>query len=464
MKWLAIIFLVLSLSACNKYTDITPKGKALILTQADLELLANKQYSGSAFEFRAMSILINEQYPQAVNISNLINGTVRNLNYTLITYDESIDRFALAVTDGTYDGLYSIITNVASTLVDKSDEVSGNPQALKQLKAEGLVIRAFMHYYLVNIYAKAFDPATAATDGGVPYVTDMEFGKVNEKVSVKAVYENMLADLDAAIALNSLPDRPKNNMRVGKGLAYAVKAKILMAMRDYAGALEAVNVTLALNSTLEDHRPLLPPPIGTSKPFAGFRTGLTSPDNIFYAYSASSWPFLVSPTYEIINNFYEPGNIFKNLLGTQVYVRTNNVGLTDIPEFNGGYPQNTGGITTSDLYLVKAECLIRGGQISAALELINQIRMRRVYPYTAVTAANDVDAMAILQKTARIELLYSGKSFFDIKRWNREGKYPVTMQKVLLSKTYTLSPTSPLWVFPFPQSATQFNATLTQNY
>jgi hypothetical protein len=462
--WLAIILTVLTLSACNKFTDITPKGKSLILTQEDLERLANKQYNGSAFEFRRMSVLINEMYPQAVNIPNLINGTNKNLNYAMVTYDESIDRFTLALTDGTYDGLYSIITNVASTLVDMSDKVTGDPVALSRLKAEGLVIRAFMHYYLVNIYAKAYDPATAATDGGVPYVTDMDFGKVNEKITVKEVYEKMLADINAAIALNVLPDAPKNNMRVGKGLAHAIKAKILLSMRDYPGALEAVNVSLGLKNTLEDQRPLLAPPTGTSVPFVGFRTGLNAPDNIFYAYTSATWPFLISPTYEMVNGIFEPGNILKDLTGIQAYRTTNSVGLTGIPEFNGSYPQNSGGITTSDLYLLKAECLIRTGQINAGMDLINQMRVRRISPYTALTSTSDTDAMAKLQRFARVELLYSGKSYFDIKRWNREGKYPVSMQKILLGKTYTLSASSPLWVFPFPQSATQFNSTLTQNY
>lgn len=464
IKLMVLVLSLMTFTACEKYTDITPKGKSLILTQEDLERLANKQYSGSAFAFTRMSILINEQYPQAVNIPGLISGTTRNLNYALVTYDESIDRYALAVTDATYDGLYSIITNVGSTLIDQSDKVTGNPQALKQLKAEGYIIRAFMHWYLVNIYAKAYDPATASTDGGIPYVTDMDFSKVNEKLSVKEVYEKMLSDVNEAISLGSLPDAPKNNMRVGKGLAYAVKAKILLSMRDYAGALEAVNVSLGLKNTLEDHRPLLPPPTGTSVPFIGFRNGLNAPDNIFYATNVGTWPFLLTPTYEIVNEFYEPGNILKNLLGTQVYRTTNNVGLTGLPEFIGNYPQNSAGVTTEDLYLVKAECLIRSNQIPSAMDLLNQIRIRRISPYTAISATTDLDAMAKLQKLARIELLYSGKSYFDIKRWNRENKYPVTIQKVLLGKTYALTANSPLWVFPFPQSATQFNPTLTQNY
>ncbi len=75
----SIPLLLLTLTAgCSKYTDITPKGKNLLNRVNDLDLLLNYQYSGNSFNFLNQSILINDMYPQVVNVPNLINGTARS--------------------------------------------------------------------------------------------------------------------------------------------------------------------------------------------------------------------------------------------------------------------------------------------------------------------------------------------------------------------------------------------------
>ncbi|MBD0833376.1 RagB/SusD family nutrient uptake outer membrane protein [Aestuariibaculum sediminum] len=451
------------MSSCDSYTDFTPKGRKIVQTQSDLELLANKQYSG--FDFTMLSILINDHYPQSRDIPFILTGNSKDLTYTQLTYDESIDREQLDQSGELYSRLYAIINGTANPLISFSNQVSGNQNELNSLKAEGYVIRAFLHYYLVNIYAKAYDPSTAAEDGGIPYVKDLDLDEINPKLSVQEVYDNIMADIDSAIELDALPETPINAMRVGKGFAYAVKAKILMSLGDYESALDAVNVALTYNNVLEDHRPLLSSYSSNPLSFSNLRpNGLIADDNLFYSYYARNWPFSVSPSYEIVNEFYEAGNILKDSLGTQVYEEGNAVNLPGIPEWSGGYQQNNAGITTSDLYLIKAECLIRTDEVEEGMNWINEIRLRRVSPYAPLQAANASEAMGYLQKTARIEYLYSGKSYFDIKRWNKEGEYPITISRTLEGVTYTLSPNSSLWIYPFPLEAGQLNPTLGKNY
>lgn len=74
--------------------------------------------------------------------------------------------------------------------------------------------------------------------------------------TVAEVYENILADLETALELNSLPDKPINTMRVGKAFAYAVKAKALMSMLKFPEALEAAEASLAINDFIYDQRQL----------------------------------------------------------------------------------------------------------------------------------------------------------------------------------------------------------------
>lgn len=460
--WVIAISMVIA-SGCEKYTDITPKGQNLLNRAGDLDLLMNVNYSGSAFICVKQAILDNDMYLQAYNVPNTISSNVQTMNKILLTYDESADRAALTLTDGPYEGLYQIISTVMNIVLANADKASGDPVLLKQLKAEALIQRAYLHYLLVNIYAKAYDPATADKDGGVPYVKDIDFEAVNTKNTVKEVYDNILADINAALALDALPDQPVNAMRVGKAFAFAVKAKVLMSMRNYTETLTATNEALKYNSQLEDHRSLLSLPKISRIPV---RNGLNAADNLFYAVDASYLPTTFTPTYEILHDWYEPGNIIKDSSAVYNYdFGYLYIGLPNIPAWLApSYESNQAGMTTSDLVLMKAECLIRTNKIAEGMEEVNKIRIRRIVPYTPLAAADEAQAMTCLQKTSRIEFLFTWRNFINIKRWNREGKYGSTTERTINGVKYVLRPDSPLWVFPFPQSATQFNSTLTQNY
>lgn len=460
----AAMILIAFLSGCAKFTDITPKGQNLLNRASDLDLLMNVNFSGSAYDHMRQTMLINDNYLLAENVPNVISG-VQSVNKILLTYDETGDRAGLTATDSRYEGLYATISKVANIVITMGDQASGDVQLIKQLKAEAYILRAFLHYRLVNIYAKAYDPGTAATDGGIPYVNDLVFDKVNNKKTVKEVYDNLLADLDAGISSGALTNQPKNSMRIGKGFAYGVKAQVLLSMRNYPAALEAVNEALKYNSTLEDHRSLL-----AINPVADrtlSRVGISAADNVFYAFGNSFDPSILTASPEVLTN-YEAGNIIKdrtetyNYLFGQLYV-----GLTDSPAWLAiNYEGNSAGMTTSDLVLMKAECLIRTNKINEGMDEINSIRIRRIDPanYVALSAATEEQAMGYLQKTSRIEFIFTIRNFINIKRWNREGKYQQTITRTVNGKSYTLAPNSTLYVFPFPQSATQFNETLTQNY
>ncbi|MBV7530664.1 RagB/SusD family nutrient uptake outer membrane protein [Chitinophaga sp. sic0106] len=460
---LAMAIFLLAVGGCKKYTDITPKGQNLLNRATDLDLLLNVNYSGTPFTAMKQALLDNDMYLQAINVPNTISSNVQTMNKILLTYDESADRAALTLTDGPYEGLYRLISTVANIVLANADKASGDPQLLKQLKAEAHILRAYSHYLLVNIYAKAYDPASAAMDGGVPYVKDIDFESVNNKNTVKEVYDNLLGDVDAALAMDALPDQPKNGMRIGKAFAYAVKAKVLLSMRNYPAALEAVKEALKYNSTLEDHRTLLAMPKAARVPV---RSGISAADNLFYATDNSFSPTTFTPTYEILRDWYEPGNIIKDSSLVYNYdIGYLYVGLANIPGWIApAYESNMAGMTTSDLVLMKAECLIRTNQVAEGMAEVNSIRIRRISPYIPLSATDEAQGMKYLQQTSRIEFLYTMRNFINLKRWNREGKYAAVITRTLNGVTYQLTPDSKLWIFPFPQSATQFNASLTQNY
>ena len=123
------------------------------------------------------------------------------------------------------------------------------------------------------------------------------------------------------------------------------------------------------------------------------------------------------------------------------------------------------------MYYVAAECLIRTGDITGGLELVDKVRACRVEnasSYADMASMFPLDektAMALMRQAKYVECIGTYENFFDLKRWNSETNYRTVVTRDLGEfGSFTLSPDSPLWIFPFPANAVRYNPTMTQNY
>lgn len=105
-------------------------------------------------------------------------------------------------------------------------EKMGNPANLAPLRGEALLARAYAHFMLISIFSEAYDPATADSKLGVPYMKDVE---VNLLVNYK---RNTLAEVISLIEediLEGLPivgnkyKQPKFHFTPNAGKAFAAK-------------------------------------------------------------------------------------------------------------------------------------------------------------------------------------------------------------------------------------------------
>lgn len=463
---------------CSDFTEIEPKGKSTLNRVEDLNLVLNSEYS---VRLDALSVLINDVYPQVVNIPNLLDESIKTLNGIAATWDETSDRAALTQSDYKYTGLYNIIGKIANPVLLNADHASGDRALASRYKAEALVLRAWCHYLLVNIYAKAYDPATAATEPGIMYTLDSEdiTATPSEKRTVAKVYELILADLDAALELKSLAVNP-DKMRVGLPFAHAVKAKVLMSMRDYDGAFAAAGEALKIKNTIDDYNNK----VVTNTDYAAYgktfqeftREYLTCGEELF----ENPYFFFFMPFSPEFWEDVEEHHVFRSYLilddmifGIPIYGgQMNGVHVPYL--MNQKMYYSPLGLTTVDMYLVQAECLIREGKTDDAMDLLNTIREKRVVTgsWQEVSASTPDEAFEWLRKISRTENFFTPKNFINLKRWNTEGAYAETLHKTYRytagtaerEVSYQLSPDSPLWIYPFPQNATNLNPNLTQNY
>lgn len=383
------------------------------------------------------------------------------VDYANYTYNESIDRGVLAISDVRYESAYKYI-NYMNVLLNKLLDAQGDEVKKKQLVAEAHVIRAWLHFLLVNIYAKQYDAGTADKEGGIPYVKDVDVSQEKTKLTLEETYRHILADLaDDIIA--ELPDESNNVERADKAFAYAAKAYVLMQMKRYADAIPYAQASLKINNTIDARETLVQS--------GAWIITQNAANNLLYIGGSGR----VSLTFDVISKEtwekFEDGDYVVNYDaagGWSTFMGPMMSGIEGTALYQGWTLKgNVYGITSDHVYYVLAECLIRTGKIKEGLQYVDRVRRHRVENYKpfAQDNLNEMQTMALLQKAKWVECICSFENFFDSKRWNSEPAYAKTITRTLGSYgTFCIKPDSKLWVLPFPLNATRKNPSLTQNY
>jgi len=450
-------------TSCESQLDIVPKGKVTLAAVDELELLLNQEYMVGDMPADNLGILSGETVGMFDQISTILSQT-NTVKYALMAYDETVDRATLTTTDDRYNGLYKYI-NYMNTIITKMDEATGDAVRKPQLVAEARVLRAYFHWLAVCIYAKQYDAATAADEGGIAYVTDTEVTTQKQKSSLADTYRQILDDCSDEVIARLPASRGDQVMRGDRAWGNAVRAMVLTQMKRYAEAQPYAREAIRLRPQMFDRR--------TIKQTGEWNQPQTSDNNFLYMGGAGA---RVSPTMVMITQetarLFEPGDYvirYDSPLGWSEEYGKMFSGLDDIKMYMGWATMcNIYGLTSEQLHYVAAECLIRSGNTAEGLALVDQVRALRVEdyePYASRTGLSEKDAMTLLQQAKWVECIGTPFNFFDVKRWNTETAYRRTVSHRLGTLgTYTLDPESPLWVQPFPVNAVRYNESLRQNY
>jgi hypothetical protein len=124
-------------------------------------------------------------------------------------------------------------------------------------------------------------------------------------------------------------------------------------------------------------------------------------------------------------------------------------------------------MTTTEVYLIKAECLARTQKVSDAMDVLNKVRKTRILSayYQPLTATDATDAVKKIRAVKNNEMILTIVPFADARRFNLDSNYATTLTKTVNGTTYTLKPDSYMWTMPFPAGAVKNsgNGTITQN-
>ena len=193
----SFFIMMCAFTGCDKFLDVKPKGILLPERVEDFEAMFNSPEMAMSFAEELLYCV--DDYHE--DFDAIIKTAQVNTYYWRKGMDVNIDENP-AVWGGLYKSIYH-----ANVIINKVLNAAEGTTAKKEaLRAEALVVRADNYFTLLTIFAKAYDPATAASDPGLPLVTATDVTeKAPPRSSVQATLDTLLSNIQEA--LPSLPAR-----------------------------------------------------------------------------------------------------------------------------------------------------------------------------------------------------------------------------------------------------------------
>ena len=444
IKFKAIVILFASIilcGACKKeWLDAKPN-KALVVptTVADYQALLDNGFNPP--------IPMNTNMP---SLSMVGDGDyyVTDATYNSLNYPPERGAYLWATTANFYDGQKNLewIEAYQRILQDNvvldgisSIKIDGTTQkAYNNVKGTALFFRSYDFYNLSQEYCRVYDASTANTDLGLPLRLSSNINLTVTRSSVQQTYDQMINDLLQAAPL--LPTSPLSTIRPSKPAVFALLARVYLSQENYPKALLYADSCLQIQNGLMDFNQLSSNNYSPGIPRFNVET-------IFYAKLNSYTTFnksvlIVDPALLQLfaSNDLRTSTWFTTYAGNQTFWGT----------YYGDGSTPFGGIATDEMYLDRAECYARTGNVGLAMNDLNTLLKNRYKTgtFTNLTAANADDALALIVKERRKELCFRNLRWSDLRRLNKDSRFQVTLTRNVNGQSYTLAPNSSRYVLP----------------
>lgn len=450
------LFIILSIFSCKKFVNVSPPKTELVT-----ETVYNNATTATAALTAIYAKIVDDNLPYNIPFyTGLFGDEQYNYSTNTITtaYYQNNLNSVNAVPD-TWFLAYRLIYQSNSVWEGCSQSTKLDNRIKKQLMAEARFIRAYLFFYLVNLYGDA--PLTLSTN----YVAN---GKM-ARTSKDQVYDQIIADLKEAQSNlnedyidNSDTTITNERVRPNKFTATALLARVYLYKGKYLEAESEASFVINKTSMYDT--------VSFSSPIKLFDKNSKEaiwqiPPSATTTYNTqegrnfilTEWPASSTLSSQLLNAF-EPGDKRKSnwtnilTIGSDSFV------------YPFKYKVQTSSVITeysmalrlAEQYLIRAEARAQQGKITEAQADLNVIRRRAgLSSTTAVTKEALLDA--ILQER-RVELFTEwGHRWFDLKRTGKVGE---VMQAIAPSKAATWVAYKQYW--PIPQTDITNNPQLVQ--
>lgn len=437
-----VLISLLLLSACSKWLNLKADKKAIIpaTLQEFQALLDNHTFMNEGLPFLG-ELSTDDYYVRDVTMQSAsVSAYIKNL----YTWEKNLynGEKNIAALNNNWNVPCRMVfyANVVLDGLKKISINTDNRQQIEQLQGSALFYRSFALYQLLVHFAPAYTSDAAAAQAlGVPLRLDAGIDEPSVRAPLSTCYRQVMDDLLTAAPL--LPATVTVPTRPSKAAAFALLGRMHMKKSEYAQALQMADSALYYNNALMNYNTDINST--TTYSFKRFNKEV-----IYHALmqSTSFTQYSQRLMDTLLYNSYSTGDLRK-----QAYYRKQTIGLQFIGS-NDGTDQYFFGFATNELYLIKAEAAARTGNHTLALQTLNQLLVNRWQQgsFVPYTTANTMDALTLVIRERRKELVHRGLRWPDLKRLNKETGFKTTLKRRIDGKDYILEPGSAKYIFPLP--------------
>ncbi|SFB77931.1 SusD family protein [Parapedobacter composti] len=417
--------LVAVLTGCEKYLAVNPDNRVRLSTVEDYQAVITGAYP-QAYH------LFTELYTENVRYYHYPDYNHANITSWLRPLYLWSDNYILnnAITpEAAWRKYYNNIYE-ANVVLEGVDQASGDDALRRSVKGEAYMNRAYCHFMLVNIFAKHYHSATAATDLGIPYVaeTEKEPGRSYKRDNVQFVYDHIEADAKKGLELINEGFMKAPKFHWSRASIHAFLSRFYLFKGDWEQSLFHSEEVFKLNNSIRDL-------------FSDYDQYFAVGDYTTFArrYFETHNTNILLVNYTLEWNSYFRGSLYANAFREtfhpndvrgKIYTRWNNQTPNYMArKFRGQLPSDGQSYSDVALFVVEevmynaAEAAVRkeNPDFQYAIDLLNQILQRRWRPYVALDLADYPTEQALLDKILdekNWELCYEGHRWFDVKRYD----------------------------------------------
>lgn len=220
-KIFSLITLALLFSACQDFLSTNPDSSLDVKIDSEdkiAELLTGAYPDASYFAFLEA---------RTDNVDERVNGAQSRLNEAMYFW-EDYDHEDLDTPLNYWNACYAGIAQANKAL----ELLAAYPKTerVKALYGEAFLLRAYLHFMLVNIWSEPYGTAKSAVAPGIPYLTRPEKHALVEykRGTVKEVYDNIEKDLKLGITLVNDKYYKHPKFHFNKKAAYAFASRFYL--------------------------------------------------------------------------------------------------------------------------------------------------------------------------------------------------------------------------------------------
>ena len=441
--YLFVVLLNLSFLSCNKkeFLDERPNSEVFVpTTLEDFQILLDNDVALSVTP--VLGELSADNYYLNVEFWQLLGPKEHN------AYIWEKDIFKGEGTTEDWNAPYEqvLYANVVLDGLKKVTVTSANWQQWNNMKGSALFIRAYAFYNLAQVFALPYNEATASEDLGIPLKLTPNVDEVIQRAKLNETYAQILTDLLEAKDLLPAEVSPTYRNRPNKPAAFAQLARVYLSMRLYDKAGAYADSCIRLKDTIMNYYNIKD--TNASRPFDKY-----NPETLYQSKFVETGVLKSGTlTRDCIVDTILYRSYSSNDMRRLLFYQTNSGNINMKGSYNGTLLAFTG-LATDEMYLVRAECRARTGDMDGALKDLNYLLQRRYktgtfIPYTASTP----NLRDTILNERRKEMPFRGVRWTDIRRLNLENK-GITPIRNLNGEKHTLPVNSPLYALPIPPDA-----------